>query len=343
MFCASLHVVSNFAFIDLCIFVSLCMHAVCAALSTRFSSYHRISCYTLLVYFYLNFSCNLLILVNTFIVNVLIIKGYILYFSVHPLPSLLPYTSIFEICKGHVADLDLVSMEIQLPDNSVTISYGTLGTMLGLIADIDIESETMRCFGQSFRTTLYAILRIATMREYEMSISYLPAEDNEQNMAQQNPAFDSSMESTSFQSGDDTKTPTLHTANVSSGDVLSEDWVTTNDSYISVQGLAISHISSEHIMFPDIRLSSGYMKIALLKTKSRSKIFKTWDELEDGTGFLSAGRSHSTVIPCSAFRITPARKQIITLDGEVMPYGVIHCKIHKSMARVLTHRSRNSS
>jgi len=96
----------------------------------------------------------------------------------HPLPDLLPYTSIFEICKGHVAEMDLISMDTHLPDKTVSRSYGILGTMLGLIADIDIQSETMRCFGQTVRTTLYAILKIAKMREYKVSISYLPTDKN---------------------------------------------------------------------------------------------------------------------------------------------------------------------
>lgn len=238
--------------------------------------------------------------------------------------------------------MDLISMDTHLPDKTVSRSYGILGTMLGLIADIDIESETMRCFGQTVRTTLYAILKIAKMREYKVSISYLPTDKNgTAAAAEQNHAF---IDSTSSVNHSNTSSNLCNTeeehCDVSLMDTPSNnDWVTTSDSYISVQALALSHISYGHIMFPDLHLSSGYMNIALLKTRSRSKIFKLWDDLEDGTGFESSGKTHLTVIPCSAFRITPARKQIVTLDGEAMPYsGEVHCKVHKCMARVFTSR-----
>jgi len=231
--------------------------------------------------------------------------------------------------------MDLISMETTLPDKTVSKSYGTLGTMLGLIADIDIESESMRCFGQSFRTTLYAIMKIAKMREYDITLSYLPATEKGSALVEQrSSANDPKADATVI------KNDSVDVKDVPVLEHPDQDWITITDKYISVQGLALSHMSSDHVMFPDLGLSSGYMNIALLKTRSRSKIFKLWDDLEDGTGFLgTSGKGHLKVISCYAFRITPARKQIVTLDGEyIASSGEVYCKIHKSMARVLSRR-----
>ena len=228
-------------------------------------------------------------------------------------------------------------METTLPDKSVSKSYGTLGTMLGLIADIDIESESMRCFGQSFRTTLYAIMKIAKMREYDITLSYLPTSGS---TAEKSSALIEQMSSANDPKAESTVNDSVDVKDVRLSEPPDQDWITITEKYISVQGLALSHMSSDHVMFPGLGLSSGYMNIALLKTRSRSKVFKLWDDLEDGTGFLgTSGKGHLKVISCYAFRITPARKQIVTLDGEyITSSGEVYCKIHKAMARVLSRR-----
>lgn len=42
-----------------------------------------------------------------------------------------------------------------------------------MIADVDLESEVLRCMG-SARTTIYALICIARLRGYRGRLSYLP-------------------------------------------------------------------------------------------------------------------------------------------------------------------------
>ena len=54
--------------------------------------------------------------------------------------------------------------------------------MVGLIADIDIDSDKLRSLGQ-LRFTIYSILRIMTKRNYKIKIDLF---DNENNLLSSN-------------------------------------------------------------------------------------------------------------------------------------------------------------
>ena len=54
--------------------------------------------------------------------------------------------------------------------------------MVGLIADIDIDSDKLRSLGQ-LRFTIYSVLRIMTKRSYKIKIDLF---DNENNLLSSN-------------------------------------------------------------------------------------------------------------------------------------------------------------
>jgi len=95
-------------------------------------------------------------------------------------------SSIFHILKGKTHRLDLLSYEISggaqsssssssssspsSPSSSVVV-YGFLSLAWGLIADIDLNSEVIRCCG-SARFTLWAIFRLCCSKSYQATLKY---------------------------------------------------------------------------------------------------------------------------------------------------------------------------
>ena len=64
------------------------------------------------------------------------------------------HNTILTICNGKVRNFDL--MKIEKEDGQAVYAHLSFG--LGLIADIDLESEVLRCLG-SVRMDIYAVLR----------------------------------------------------------------------------------------------------------------------------------------------------------------------------------------
>ncbi|XP_026474605.1 sphingosine kinase 2-like [Ctenocephalides felis] len=72
------------------------------------------------------------------------------------------------VVKGRSAPMDLVRVE-----TTNKIMYSFLSVGWGLLADIDIESERLRAIGAQ-RFTIWSLLRLATLRTYKGTVSYLP-------------------------------------------------------------------------------------------------------------------------------------------------------------------------
>ena len=58
------------------------------------------------------------------------------------------------------------------------LCWSFLSLSWGIVADVDIESEKLRCIGPA-RNTIWALLRMATMRQYTASLSYRDASTGE--------------------------------------------------------------------------------------------------------------------------------------------------------------------
>ena len=63
-------------------------------------------------------------------------------------------------------------------DENRTVAWSFLSFAWGIVSDIDIESEKLRCLG-SARFLLWALLRIVTLRRYTGTLRYLDAESEE--------------------------------------------------------------------------------------------------------------------------------------------------------------------
>ena len=80
-------------------------------------------------------------------------------------------SSAVSIARGHASPLDLFL--VRGPGTDVRVGFISLGW--GLITDVDIDSEVIRCMG-SVRFTIYGLLRVAQHKSYRGTISYVLAD-----------------------------------------------------------------------------------------------------------------------------------------------------------------------
>ncbi|CAK8696350.1 unnamed protein product [Clavelina lepadiformis] len=263
----------------------------------------------------------------------------------HPLPDVLP-SSLFEICRGKICKVDILAMETSDASHvkKAKITYGILGTVIGLISDIDIESERLRSLGSQTRMLLYALMRIATMRRYNLTVSFLPAmADKEfglslETSAEQNDnAIHNAIKENYTAAGDATETlvndllPPLD-------EPVPSTWSVSQGEFLQVTGVNLSHIAVDTILHPTKKRSDGLLFLTQITANvNRRSLLKLWDSMEDGTGLTERDNSSDVVVtPCRAFRIVPHSKhsEIVTLDGEKMPYGPFQCQVHPQLGRV---------
>ena len=231
-----------------------------------------------------------------------------------------------------------MSTETPGQDGKPEVLYSLLGCVIGLIADIDIESEHLRFMGQGFRTNVYAVMRIASLRNYKVTVSYLPTDKSKDEQPNSSDSAISSISASSSSSSANTESSSMGNHHLVPLDQqVPPHWKTIEDEFIQVSGLNISHLSEDVTLHPSLDLNDGQLMLTLLKSSvNRRNLLKYWDLLEKGIGLSDVNSDHAQLIPCKAFRIEPHTKhsEIITLDGEVLPFGPFQCQVHPGLARV---------
>lgn len=81
---------------------------------------------------------------------------------------------VYIILKGKYKKVDLQEMELRDVEKKV---YSFLSLTYGMIADIDLESEVIRCCGM-VRTTIWGVLRWICLRDYYGALYTLPQNSN---------------------------------------------------------------------------------------------------------------------------------------------------------------------
>jgi len=141
-----------------------------------------------------------------------------------------PQESTFMICKGQTCALDL--SEYKTKDNSY-ISFLTFS--YAMIADIDMDSEVLRCLG-TLRFDLWGAYLGLRLRSYSVRLSYLPLSKN----------------------GDNVEMPALE-------DQVPSTWTTIEDNIVLLWVSQVSHASSHLMSSPPSSLQSGAFHIKLIR------------------------------------------------------------------------------
>ncbi|XP_018666861.2 sphingosine kinase 1 isoform X2 [Ciona intestinalis] len=265
--------------------------------------------------------------------------------GLHPVPSSTT-SSVFHICRGAVKDLDIMAIETISQNNPLEtrVTYGVLGVVVGLIADIDIDSEHLRKFGEGFRTALYGVLRVLTFRSYKMNVSYLPMGQPPSVICENNETTPQSKQ---------TVEPAANNQNLAAGDTypplhndllaplnqpLPKSWREETGEYLMVSGVNLSHLSQDAMIHKNLEFGDGTIQVAMMRSgMNRRTLIKLWGALEDGSGIVDDPSGHTEVQHCSAFRISPGSDQCkITLDGEKVPFGPLQCQVHHALGRIFS-------
>ena len=216
----------------------------------------------------------------------------------------------FLICKGTVTPMDLSTY--QTSSNGSSTLIGFLSYSYALIADLDIESEILRCLGP-LRMDLWAAWRILALRTYNVRLSYLspPTKGRED------------IEKAS--------------STLLLSDPIPSDWQVIEDEVINIWACQTSHTSYNVFSSPSSTLADGLFYIIFIRSScTRYNLLKFLLQLESGTHIHVDGVE---IIPCVAFRIEPIREEgeinwrsFNDVDGEVVEHGPIQAVVNPSAA-----------
>lgn len=223
----------------------------------------------------------------------------------------------------------------------------------GLIADVDIESETLRFLG-SLRQSIYALMAIMKLKRYRGRFSYLiPSEKKEgSNMISSRqvelPPLEEpinnngqsldSIEAQNKNSENTSMTPTNRSTSTTTRE--GDQWVTIEDDFLLLLISHVSHIAYDVHSNPGKILGDGCFEIMMIrKPIQRFRLLSMFLGIENGD-HISA--EEIEFIKVKAYRLEPLVSEgIYSMDGEVITYGPIQSSIFKESLQILSLETSN--
>lgn len=203
----------------------------------------------------------------------------------------------FHVIKGQPTQMDIIRI-----DTKQKVFYSFLSFGWGLMADVDIQSERLRCIGEP-RFALWSIYRSFALKTYGGRLSYLPVDKAGESI------------------------PPL-------GTPLSESWVVERGSFVLVYAAYQRYLNSSVKFAPDSQLDDETIYLLYIKEGvSSCQVIQFLLALDDG-GHVKMPYVH--FVPVRAFRLEPDNtSDIMTIDGEQIECAHIQASILKSMATIL--------
>ena len=120
---------------------------------------------------------------------------------------------------------------------------------------------------------------------------------------------------------------------------IPSSWITIEKEFISLIMLLIPHLSSDAFGDPGQSIGTKKMSIVFLNSEmSRKDLLSTLLNADTGAHI---DMEDCTVIHAKAYRLEPATpKGIMTVDGEVIPYGSVQGQVHPGLARIMCRKRR---
>eukprot|EP00927_Polykrikos_kofoidii_P080084 TRINITY_DN76954_c0_g1_i1.p1 TRINITY_DN76954_c0_g1~~TRINITY_DN76954_c0_g1_i1.p1 ORF type:complete len:496 (+),score=58.53 TRINITY_DN76954_c0_g1_i1:101-1588(+) len=209
--------------------------------------------------------------------------------------------SAFLIAKGGRKPLNLMSVtSLGMPPR---VSFLSLSA--GIIAEIDIESEFMRCIG-SLRFTIYAVYRLLVPRTQRAKLVYWPAEAESRPSCAE-PAVDAPLPE--------------------------GPWVTIDSDLTIFWGMNTAWAAHDNHTVPGADLSDGVWSLVVLRNVGRKALLDFLLAMDSG-GHVD--QDAVEIIRCRALRFTPMSEGgRICLDGENVPLSPIQVWPMDSSAMVI--------
>lgn len=178
----------------------------------------------------------------------------------------------------------------------------------GLLSDIDIDSEWLRCLGE-LRFTIYGLLRSITCRAYKGRLSFKVAKKH------LDKTKESSSASTMYNSSDcQTKYSKLN--------MDQDDWIHIEDNFSCLYAVYQSHISRVTNFSPKSTLTDRliyltYIRGSLNPCMAVRFLLKIKDGSHDTLPFV-------VVVPVTTFKFQPLERSKVVVDGEVIAWDKSH-------------------
>lgn len=227
-----------------------------------------------------------------------------------------PLNAVFAAIRGIPVPMDL--SEVITCDN--TVQYSFLALFWGLVADIDLHSEVLRCLGEA-RLYLGAVYFILQKRRYagKLTMTLLPHCTYNTSQQQQH------------------NVPVNHLYSHESLDPTTNQVTLTSD-FVMITVLQQSHIAMSVQAGPGVQLSDGAFTICVVEARqaTRASLAHIMLAMDSGEHVSSAS---VRVFQCTAYTLEPLdhdKKGIYSLDGEHIPYGKIQATILPSATRVFS-------
>jgi len=226
----------------------------------------------------------------------------------------------FIVIKGHKRQLDVATVV-----QGQARFFSVLMLTWGLVADVDIESEKYRWMG-SMRLDFYSLLRIARLRHYSGSVSFIPAPGYEGYgepvfIEKENEGFLKSAMINEIQENEGKSSDCL-------GELASSEnheWKSIKGKFIMVWLHNVPWGGEDLMPAPHAKFSDGYLDLIVVTECPKWSLLNLLLKLKDGSHVKSR---HVQYIKVKAFRLTPGGRTgsspeggIIDVDGEVLARG----------------------
>eukprot|EP00397_Hematodinium_sp_SG-2012_P025512 GEMP01026664.1.p1 GENE.GEMP01026664.1~~GEMP01026664.1.p1 ORF type:complete len:446 (+),score=24.40 GEMP01026664.1:88-1338(+) len=210
------------------------------------------------------------------------------------------------VVRGDTRPLDL--FRVESADCSVD---AFLSLTWGIISDIDLESEKLRCLSDA-RFLIWGLWRVVALRKYFGELYYLPPETAGvllPPLAEPLPK--------EFQKVDVTE-------------------------FTGVSIVNLPMLSSQTLVSPETRQADGSLYIIVIRHCGRWQTAQILANLDDAS-YLN--HPNVQVIRCTAFRLLPKAMENVTkltVDGEAQSYGPVQGEILPSNAQVIAFPTKES-
>jgi len=233
-----------------------------------------------------------------------------------------PYSAVnsaFVAIKGSPHPLDLSSVQTVTGTHFSFLSLGW-----GLISDIDILSESLRCMGE-MRLYLAAVYFIGKKRRYRGKLSMV--------LTTESISTDGGAAGTT-ESDKDVEANASSTGGIFNDPATVKFRKVIEGEFLLVWAVQTSHAAATMHSGPGVLLDDGMFTIYVVRHMSRFELLQLLIEVDSGD---HVKRVAVEVYKAHSYCLEPETdtKGIYSLDGEVVEYGPITAEVLPQAARVL--------
>jgi sphingosine kinase len=219
-----------------------------------------------------------------------------------------PLNATFASIRGKPVPLDIS----RVVTNDKQVHYSFLALFWGIIADVDIHSEVLRCLGEPrlYLGGVYFVMRRLVYRG-RLRMKLIPE------CTYADKKLVSKIKFNQLKPNER---------------VDNDSWVTIESDFTMVTVVQVSHIAMSVHAGPGIRLADGAFTVCVMENAGRLSLAHLLLSMDGGDHIYN---SQLRLFQCSEYSLEPLTERgIYSLDGEIVPYGKIEATMLPSATNV---------